>query len=186
MEIPLIKPPTIPPFGFFEPISVEPSEQFSRTEFLFGLLKRLNVVIVEVNKLSKDVAGYDERLEKLETEMSSIRTDLARTLAEFRTQIESELETNLTLSKAYTDYIKGLLDAEIADIVAGQINVYDPTTGQLSPIQTVINNIYDSGRLEALTATEYDALDLSATEYDAEELTAYQYDNQGKTLLGGE
>jgi hypothetical protein len=39
------------------------------------------------------------------------------------------------------------------------------------------------GRSNALTATEYDALDLTATAYDAYQLTARDYDLNGKTLL---
>lgn len=183
MNIPLLKPPIIPPSGFFEPISTEPSEQFSRTEFLFGVLKKLNAVIKQLNSLSENVATYDERLTNVESTLASIKDELTETLTEFKSEIEVEIATSTTLSKSYSDYLYALLKAEIDNVVAGQINVYDPTTGLLSPIQNVINNIYDSGRLEALTATEYDALELTATDYDGRELSAYAYDNQGKTLL---
>ena len=61
--------------------------------------------------------------------------------------------------------------------------MYDPTTGVLSPLQTVLDNLYGSTREDALTATEYDALDLTATAYDAYDLTAFDYDKYGKTLL---
>ena len=63
------------------------------------------------------------------------------------------------------------------------IQVFDPTTGLKSPLQVVIDNLYNLGRTDALTATEYDALELTATDYDAYELTAYSYDQNGKTLL---
>ena len=39
------------------------------------------------------------------------------------------------------------------------------------------------GRSNALSASEYDALELSATAYDGHELTARDYDVNGKTLL---
>ena len=53
----------------------------------------------------------------------------------------------------------------------------------MNNLQTVIDNIYGTSREEALTATEYDALNLTATAYDAYELTAFNYDRYGKTLL---
>ena len=86
----------------------------------------------------------------------------------------------------YTDTVGARLEQEIEDVIAGQIEVFDPTTGVLSPIQSVINNLYNISRGDALTATEYGALDLTATEYDAYELTAQQYDMSGKTLLAQE
>ena len=83
---------------------------------------------------------------------------------------------------AYTDSTEARLQAQIEAIQIGAINVIDPTTGELSPIQTVINNIAGS-TADALTASEYDALNLTATAYDNYNITAYDYDFKGKALL---
>ena len=102
-------------------------------------------------------------------------------------ELNSAIATCLVQANAYTDSKAALLEDEIEQIVIGQITVYDPTTGVRSPLQTVIDNLYDSGRADALTATEYDTLDdgepLTATAYDAYELTAIEYDSNAKNLL---
>lgn len=61
--------------------------------------------------------------------------------------------------------------------------VIDPTDGLLESVQTALNHMWDAWRENALTATEYDALELTATEYDGKELTATAYDRYGKILL---
>lgn len=58
----------------------------------------------------------------------------------------------------------------------------DPFTGKYSKIKVVIGELADLHR-NALTATEYDSLELTADDYDAEEITAYDYDWRGKELL---
>ena len=83
----------------------------------------------------------------------------------------------------YVDSEDALLNERIRQIEIGNIRVYDPSTGLYSPIQIVIDNLYDMGRSNALTASEYDALELSATAYDNYELTARDYDLNGKSLL---
>ena len=103
--------------------------------------------------------------------------------AEIKLELQSMIATVLIQANAYTDAVAANLETEIQQISVGQIGLFDPTTGLYSPLQTVIDNIYTLGRTDALTATEYDALELTATDYDAYELTARAYDNNGKSLL---
>ena len=97
------------------------------------------------------------------------------------------VSTALTQANAYTDTIAAGLNARIDEVSVGDIELFDPTTGTINPIQTVINNLYNVGRTDALTATEYDTLDdgvpLRAMTYDAYLLTAFQYDQNAKSLL---
>lgn len=58
-----------------------------------------------------------------------------------------------------------------------------PFTGEYVPITTVINELAHLHKADALTASEYDALNLSAADYDAYDLTAFDYDWSGKILL---
>ena len=196
--IPLQPRPKVPPIGFFQPISVDPKDMMTDVEFLLGLLKKLNTVIVQVNKNTEFIDTYSGKIEEIEAEVKLLREEMtqfendvnnniALQFAEIKAELQATLASVLQYANAYTDSKFGLLEEEINNILIGQITVYDPTTGLVSPLQDVINNIYDSGREEALTATEYDTLDdgypLSATAYDAYELTAIQYDTKGKTLL---
>lgn len=186
--------PKIPPIGFFQPISADPRDMMTDVEFLLGILKKLNEVIGELNIVS----GQIDKISELEAEVQAMRDELSQfestvnetittRFNEIVTELNATIATVITQCNAYSDVKAAQLEAQIQEIVLGQITVYDPTTGQREDLQTVINNLFDSGRDEALTATEYDELDdgepLTATAYDAYELTALAYDTQGKTLL---
>ena len=182
--------PKIPPIGFFQPISVDPKDMMTDVEFLLGVLKKLNEVIAQVNKNSQ----YIEKIGEIEAEIVRLREEMtqfeqevndsiALQFAEIKVELQAMIATTLVQAKAYTDSVAAQLEQEIEEISVGQISVFDPTTGLYSPLQIVIDNLYNASRENALTASEYDALDLSATAYDAYDLTAVEYDQNGKTLL---
>lgn len=186
--------PHIPPIAFFEPISVDPQDMMTDVEFLLGVLKKLNEVIAQTNKNTKFIDDYSGKIEEIEAEIQALRNEMdsfelevnqtiALQFAEIKVELQSIVSTILIEAKAYTDAVASNLEQEIQNISLGQIRVFDNTTGVYTDLQTALNNLYDAGRDEALTATEYDALDLSATAYDAYDLTASQYDTSGKTLL---
>ena len=196
---------TSPPNTLFQGISTDYHDNLTYVEYLLGVLKKLNEVIAQTNSNTQFIEDYDGRIEALERDFALVREEIER----FEAQVESDFEAleesliqtiNNKLieirqellgliavyraeSKAYTDTKIAQVEAEIDQILIGQITLRDPTTGLVSPLQTVIDNIYDTTREEALTATEYDALELTATAYDAYELTAFNYDYYGKTIL---
>lgn len=192
--IPYQPRPHVPPISFFNPISVDPKDMMTDVEYLLGILKKLNETIKQVNENTEFINNYSGKIEEIEAEIAQLRIDMsdfeaavtANIEAQF-TQIKTELQTTISAlliqANAYTDAVAAQLREEIRAISVGQITVYDPSTGLLSPLQTVIDNLYGNSRDEALTATEYDALDLTATEYDGEEITAFNYDRYGKTIL---
>jgi hypothetical protein len=79
--------------------------------------------------------------------------------------------------------IDSILNNKIDNIQIGQIEIYDPTTGTIKPLQDVINDLYSLTNKDGLTASEFDALELTATSFDAYQITAYQFDSEGKTIL---
>lgn len=190
--------PKIPPIGFFQPISVDPKDMMTDVEFLLGILRKLNEVIIQTNSNSEFINNYSGRIEELEAEMNAlsqemvqfkneVNSSIATQFNEIKIELQSMIATALTQANAYTDTIAAQLEQEIQDVSVGAIDVFDPTTGIVSPLQTVINNLYETGRTDALTATEYDELDdgepLTATAYDTYELTAFEYDQNAKSLL---
>ena len=186
--------PNIPPISFFEPISVDPKDMMTDVEFLLGMLKKLNEVIAQTNKNTEFINSYSGKIEEIENEIKSLQDEMtnfedevqrsiALQFAEIKVELQSMIATTLIEAKSYTDAMASNLEQEIQNVSLGQIRVFDNTTGVYTDLQTALNNLYDAGRDEALTATEYDELELSATEYDAYELTASEYDSYGKTLL---
>ena len=189
--------PKIPPIGFFEPISVDPKDMMTDVEFLLGVLKKLNEMIAQLNVNTEFIDNYTGKIEEIEAEVASLRQEMttfeedvnksiAIQFAQIKVEIQALVATALTQANAYTDSVAAGLENEIQQISIGQIQLFDPTTGLYSPLQIVVDNLYNLGRTDALTASEYDALDLTATTYDAADLTAYEYDNNGKTLLSNE
>ena len=196
---------TSPPNSLFQGISTDYQDNLTYVEYLLGVLKKMNEIIVQVNSNTSFIENYDGRINALELEIARLRTEIenfetqvnqefAQLTVELRNLINTRLneirqellgliEIYRAESKAYTDTRIQEVEAEIDQILIGQITIHDPTTGLNSDLQTVINNIYDSTREEALTASEYDALELTATTYDGYEITAFNYDQYGKTIL---
>lgn len=186
--------PHVPPIGFFQPISTDPRDMMTDVEFLLGVVKKLNEIILQTNKNSEFIDEYTGKIEEIEAEIVALRSEfeqfkvdvnsqIALQFAQIKVELQAMVATALNQANAYTDAIASQLREEIEQISVGDITLYDPTTGILSPLQTVIDNIYGAGRDDALTATEYDALDLTATAYDAYQISAFDYDKYGKTML---
>lgn len=159
-------------------------------EMLRKFYKYLHELTEASKEMSDDIIELRTEMDNFEDEINEEIQRINDILVEYDIKIErvkNELQVyindEIANLRLYVDSEDALLNERIRQIEIGNINVYDPTTGLYSPIQVVIDNLYDLGRSNALTATEYDALELSATDYDEYELTARDYDLNGKTLL---
>ena len=188
--------PKVPPIGFFQPISTDPRDMMTDVEYLLGILKKLNEVIKQTNSNTEFINNYTGRIEEIEAEIIALREEMTnfetevneninRQFITIKTELQSLISAALIQANAYTDATAAILRTEISQIALGQITVYDPTTGALNNLQDTLDNMYGATREEALTATEYDALDLTATTYDGYDITAFNYDRYGKTILAG-
>lgn len=186
--------PKIPPIGFFDPISVDPKDMMTDVEYLLGILKKLNSMIAQLNANTEFIEEYSGKIEEIEAEVAALRNEMVEFQAEVNENINTRfnalavelkamIATALDQAKAYTDLVAQGLEYEIQNIAIGQITVYDPTTGMTENLQTVIDNLYNTSREEAITASEYDGLELTATTYDGYDITAFNYDRYGKTIL---
>ena len=91
----------------------------------------------------------------------------------FDTLAQSYANTALAQSKTYTD-----------NKILNYTMMINPITGEYEDVRDVVDDIVQYFHTEnALTASEYDALDLTASAYDAYDLTAYDYDFNGKIRL---
>ncbi|MBR2652475.1 hypothetical protein IKD56_03980 [bacterium] len=169
-------------------------DSLSYLEMLCATLDKLNETIVQVNKNTEVATRYEELLREIEEEVNRLEQEYI----EFKESIENEIDDRFAvLTGQLTVYIESQiavlryeiqtkydeLNQKIEDIIAGDIKVYDPTTGILSPIQVVINNLFDMNRTNAITATEFDELELTATTYDSYEITAFNFDVNAKEIL---
>lgn len=188
--------PRIPTISFFQPITTDPSDMMTDIEYLLGILKKLNEMISTVNAHTEFINEYSGKIEEIETQITSLRQEMidfedkineeiAAEFADIRSQLTAIVNAAVIQANAYTDTRVTYLEELIQEVSTGNIQVYDPTNGVLSPLQTVIDNLFGATREDALTATEYDSLELTATTYDGYEITAFDYDQKGKIILMG-
>lgn len=124
-------------------------------------------------KLSGQQINYQK---EVDSKIESIKSQLFQDIATIAASVQTTDQANRTWTQAlFQNYIDSL--------PKDYPPITDPSDGQVEDIQTVINHLWDSIRPQALTAGEYDALNLTAQEYDNYQLTAQQYDNYGKILL---
>lgn len=182
-----------PPNTLFQGITTNWKNNLTYQEFLLGVLKKLNEVIKVVNTDEEFITEFRRQYDILLAEFAELKNQFNSIIDDVDATVEARLnefeeETRLLIAnteaylKAYSDVGDQRLEAEIQNILVGQITVIDPTTGITSPLQTVIDNLAGSSK-NALTASEYDAFELTASTYDALEINAYDYDFNGKALI---
>lgn len=185
-----------PPNSMFQGITTNVQNNLTYAEFLLGVLKQLNKTIDVVNEHTDFIDNYAGQIEEMQAELAQFKEEwkqykidlnasITQQLSDFETAIRGELAGQLAQIRAYVDVQDEALKDYIDNVALGQIQVYNPATGELQDLQTVINSLFDAGRENAITASEYDALELTATYYDGQEISAYDYDTAGKTLLMG-
>ena len=116
--------------------------------------------------------------------ISALKTSLENQIAQLKIYVDNQDSYYFGLSKTYSDNIlvqaKDYTDQSVLDYTM----MINPITGVYEDVRNVVNDIVEYFHTDgALTADEYDALELTATVYDAYELTAYDYDFNGKNLL---
>ena len=152
-------------------------------KYLHELTEASKSMSDDIIELRNEVDSFEEEINAEIQRINDILVEYDMKIDRINNELHIYVNDSIVSLKAYVDSQDSLLDERIRNVEIGKINVYDPTTGLYSPIQIVIDNLYDMNRSNALTATEYDALELSATAFDAYEITAREYDINGKTLL---
>lgn len=193
-EFNIIKPLACANGWYSKTIPAGFDDSVSYLQMLSGVLAKQYEIIKQLNINTEFIKNWSENLDALIARMDALEQEMGDFEAEINADIEARFEQlrlemlGLIASgnaeiKAYVDVQVSRLEGEINNVAIGQITLYDPTTGEISPLQQVINNIYDSGREDALTAQEFDELELTATAFDAYEITAFDFDNEAKTIL---
>lgn len=194
------------PFGrFCVTIGELPSsymESLSYLEMLSWLCNYIEkTVIPAINENAEAVKEIQEFLEKYEDQYEEVKrmmeelivsinnrfleieSDLNTRFIQLSTQVIELINSNYNILKNYVDEQDAYLEDKIDHISIDSIELRDPTTGLISNIQVVVNNLFNTFNTDALTASEFEALDLTATAFDAYQITAYEFDTQGKTIL---
>lgn len=156
-----------------------------RTEMEKALSDTIAEVDATIEQLRQDVAfaiaSFENRFLKLETqiknELAEVKAQVARAIIE----LQNILQAN---NQFIFEYVENRLQKFIDDLPEIlTVQVYNPYRGEVTDIQTAINDLYSIACIWGLTAAQYDSLGLTAAEYDALGLTAQEYDTLGYKLL---
>lgn len=150
----------------------------------------------EINQLRNDLEqDVDHRLNDMQNEINTrlneldlmvqeLIQEIQQRMTELTQQLFAIIETANQQNRQYIEYRLDQFLHELPHYSAELIFVFNPVRGHTDNLQRTLNDLYDLSRVDALTAQEYDNLQMSAQEYDDLELTAYEYDNYGKLRLG--
>lgn len=180
-------------------------EQLCRIKYkLNEVIKNLNDLEENLPSYVKQaidaaLGGWEERMEeqfaeqnariaaaekKIDDSVAEMQTQLDAAIREMEQTINAQLNAlylilvnGINSNRAYIDSQISLLKDEFPDL--STVYVISPVDGQLVKIQDCVNDMYNVLRYGALTAAQYDALQLTAKEYDDKSLTAFTYDMYG-------
>lgn len=157
------------------------------------LIDAFNNLKAYIDEYLYSIPDFEDAINNINVRLDSLVQEILanrNAISELDTKIDSEIENvknlinqNFDALKVYVDHQDNILNEKIDNIQIGLIKVYDPTTGLLSPLQTVINNLAQVSNKDGLTASEFDDLELTAQAFDNYEITAYEFDSSGKTIL---
>lgn len=152
----------------------------------------LNKVVERVNTLQDIVESFNiEELEQLlEQYKQEIKNQTQEQINAGLVEIEEKILNQVQLiMNNYQELfnnelvaLQGDLQEQIDNIVAGEIEIYNPMNGEKEPVENVIDDILDLIR-DGITAADFDDLELTATEFDSKEITAYDFDFYGNEIL---
>ena len=137
-------------------------------------------------------AELDALRHEIEADLNTFKAEIRASLQAMQTEIENfkieirgQLANLLVQAKLYTDEVAAILQAEIDELqdLGVHTDVTDPTDRKRKHLQPALDRIHEYLRAWALTAGEYDDLELAAATYDSNELSAYEYDYRGKWHL---
>lgn len=168
------------------------SEEFAQIEIMS---KDYIQTMIDTAIASNNIDIY-RRINDLKTEMNAsmeqCKTDITNAYTAYVNQqinllkiyVDSQDESFDSLARSYADTALTMANQYTDEHILDYNMMINPITGEYDDVREVVDDIVKYFHSEnALTAAEYDALNLTAEGYDAYDLTAYDYDFNGKTLL---
>lgn len=143
----------------------------------------------EVNEqITLMIEEVNSAIASFETRFLAIQAELENEITQLKAEVRNEVNNFYNVIEANNQYVFNWVENRIEELINSlpeilSVYVYNPYRGQVTDIQTAINDLYEVASIWALTAQQYDSLGLTASDYDSYNLTARQYDTLGYKLL---
>ena len=150
----------------------------------------------EFDRIEKEIKDFEDYIstvditkivnEILDVELPNLERTILIQVDNKLDALENEINQTISdLSDNISNSLAGI-NTRLTSVENGNINVYDPTIGDENTLDSTLANIV--GMIintipTAITALEFDNLELTATSFDGYELTAIEFDLQAKELL---
>lgn len=161
------------------------------------LTAKVDSIELNFEELQKQIDNNSDQIEQLYSDFNNYKNEIINLMNQRLQQIYNELlvllqqyqeiyNTNFNEFKNDVNEELDTMNGVIDNIIRmGDINAYDPTTGEMTNLNLVLSNIYGALRQNALTVAEFEALNLTCTGFDVQEVSAYNFDINGKTFVHG-
>ena len=147
-------------------------------EALGGWEERMEEQFAEQNaRIAAAEKKIDDSVAEMQAQLDAAIREMEQTINAQLNALYLILVNGINANRAYIDSQISLLKDEFPDL--STVYVISPVDGQLVKIQDCVNDMYNVLRYGALTAAQYDALQLTAKKYDDKSLTAFTYDMYG-------
>lgn len=142
-------------------------------------------VDTELAQLQEDVAAA---IASFETQFKTLETSILNEVEQLKADVRREVSNFYNIMQANNEYVFTYVENRLDDFINSlpeiiTVMVYNPYRGEVTDIQTAINDLYEVAAIWGLTASQYDSLGLTASDYDDLDLTAREYDTLGYKLL---
>lgn len=181
------------PTSFKESLSY-PEQLQELREKINQLINNFNSILSLINTISNNYEEITNNIEEINDQIRQINSYFPQFKAEVLRNVDDKnvilynqvinlLNDYQTIFNNSLQELENTLEAEISRIELGDVKAYNPTNGETENVSKVIMDVYNMFRDNAISVTEFQALDLTATEFDAIEITAYNFDVNSKTIL---
>lgn len=168
------------------------------SEEINGLQEEFENLKAEVEQAIQDIPQLRAEFEALVIRFDETVEELQAQYDAFEVEVEQEIESKIaevrsaimlvvdsyyqTLDNKIDDGLEELHD-EMENWAIANTIVFNSLQGRETTLQVYLDDLAGLNRTDAITAKEYDDLELGAKEYDDKEITAHDYDYFGKVIL---
>lgn len=139
-------------------------------------------------KILQMEAEVNQAIANFENQFIALKAEVENEIRNLENEVLQTIATLQNILEANNQYVFNWVNNRLEEFINSlpeilTVQVYNPYRGEVTDIQTAINDIYSVACIWGLTAEQYDSLGLTASEYDALGLSAQEYDTRGYQLL---